>query len=109
MGAVVRIDRLPDEVVAPSQAARSDSELAALEQGRGSVVALKGTVQVGGDTRVVQTLHGVVEVDSPPARSCALENEGALTCLLRLMMGEEPPSQGDRVGQETLSDQLGRL
>lgn len=83
-GAVtIRVHRLPDLGIDPSDVTQDAQTLAELRAGDRSLMALEATIYVESQPVAVDSLHGIVESDAEGGLACAFDHEWAMSYVVQ--------------------------
>lgn len=80
--ATIRIIRIADTGVAPSDVTQDPAVLLSFDAGERFLMALQATLYIRNHPVATEVLHGIVESDYPGELSCAFEDDRAVKCLL---------------------------
>lgn len=81
-GVTIRILRVAETEVAPSDVAQDPTVLAEFAAGERFLVALQATAYVANRPVVTESLHGIMESDKPGELACAFEHRHAVESVL---------------------------
>lgn len=80
--ATIRIIRIAETGIAPSDASQDPAVILSFDAGERFLMALQATLYIRNHPVATEVLHGIVESDHSGELSCAFEDERAVACLL---------------------------